>query len=102
MKAKQQWELYTNEELQGGAQKWGLTVEQERQRLRIVQSDFRSWPKELLDFLKAQHSTNLEFVGFTVIQHSVVAWLKAGNTFVVVETAETIVIDEPELAAVAA
>jgi hypothetical protein len=78
-KVKAQWELYSDEELVAGAERWGLTVQQERQRIRILQSDFRAWPKALLAYLKAKHSTNLEFVGFTVIQHSVVAWLKEGN-----------------------
>lgn len=79
-KAKPNWELYTDEELQGGSQRWGLTIEQERQRLRILQSDFRDWPSALLVFLKKRHSGGLEFIGFTLIQHSVVAWLKEGNT----------------------
>jgi hypothetical protein len=79
-KAKPNWELYTDEELVGGSVRWGLTIEQERQRLRILQSDFRDWPSALLTRLKKQHSMNLEFITFTLIQHSVVAWLKEGNT----------------------
>ena len=79
-KAKPQWELYTDDELVGGAARWSLSVEQERQRLRILQSDFRDWPSELLVFLRKRHSGGLEFIGFTLIQHSVVAWLKEGNT----------------------
>jgi hypothetical protein len=78
-KAKPQWELYTDEELQTGAERWGLTVLQERQRIRLLQSDYRQWPSELLAHLKKQHSTNLEFITFTLIQHTVVAWLKDGN-----------------------
>lgn len=76
-KAKPQWELYTDEELKAGAERWGLTVQQERQR--ILQSDYRQWPTELLARLKKQHSKNLEFITFTLIQHSVVEWLKEGN-----------------------
>ena len=79
-KAKPQWELYTDEELQAGAERWGLTVQQERQRIRLLQSDYREWPSELLRRLKAQHSTNLEFITFTLIQHSVVVWLKEGHS----------------------
>ena len=79
-KALAQWALYTDSDLQGGAQHYGLTVEQERQRLRILQSDFRDWPSELLVFLRKRHSGGLEFIGFTLIQHSVVAWLKEGNS----------------------
>ena len=78
-KAKPQWELYTEEELQAGAERWGLTVQQERQRLRILQSDYRQWPSELLTRLRQQHSTNLEFITFTLVQYSVAAWLKEGN-----------------------
>ena len=80
LKAKAQWELYTEEELQPGAERWGLTIQQERQRIRLLQSDYRQWPSELMRYLKAQHSTNLEFITFTLIQHSVVAWLKEGNS----------------------
>jgi len=80
MKPKSQWELYTDEELLAGALQHGLSVIQERQRLRIVQSDFRSWPSDLLTYLKERHSGGLEFIGFTLIQRSVVLWLKAGNS----------------------
>jgi hypothetical protein len=90
-KAKAQWELYTDEELAGGAQRWGLTLQQERQRLCLLQSDFRQWPTSLLAFLKSKHSSGLEFVGFTVISHSVVAWLKEGNT------AELLPVEEAEI-----
>ena len=79
-KAKAQWALYADSDLQGGAQQYGLTLEQERQRLRIVQSDFRQWPTELLAYLKEKHSGGLEFIGFTLIQRSVVLWLKSGNS----------------------
>ena len=79
-KAKAQWALYSDADLQGGAQHYGLTVEQERQRLRIVQSDFRQWPTELLSFLKDRHDGGLELIGFTLIQRSVIVWLKAGNS----------------------
>lgn len=79
-KAKPQWELYTDEELVGGAQRWSLTVVQERQRLRIIQSDFREWPIELRAFLETRHSSGVELVAFTQIQHSVVTWLKEGNS----------------------
>jgi hypothetical protein len=78
-KAKPQWELYTDEELEAGAERWGLTVQQERQRIRILQSDYREWPSELLACLKEQHSKSLEFITFTIIQNSVVEWLKEGN-----------------------
>lgn len=77
---KSQWELYTDEELSAGAVQHGLTVLQERQRLRIVQSDFRGWPSDLLAYLKAKHSGGLEFIGFTMIQRSVIMWLKEGNS----------------------
>lgn len=78
-KAKSQWQLYTNQELSAGAKHWGLTIEQERQRLRLVQSDFRLWPSDLLTMLRQKHSGGLELVGFTMIQYSVVNWLKQGN-----------------------
>jgi hypothetical protein len=80
MKPKSQWELYTDEELLAGALQHGLSVIQERQRLRIVQSDFRSWPSDLLAYLKERHSGGLEFIGFALIQRSVILWLKAGNS----------------------
>jgi len=80
MKPKSQWELYTDEELLAGALQHGLSVIQERQRLRIIQSDFRSWPSDLLTYLKERHSGGLEFIGFTLIQRSVILWLKAGNS----------------------
>jgi hypothetical protein len=79
-RVKEQWELYTDEELAGGAERWGLTLQQERQRLRFLQSDYRQWPKSLLAYVKSKHSSGLELIGFTVIQHSIVAWLKEGNS----------------------
>ena len=86
-KAKPQWELYTDEELQGGAERFGLTVAQERQRLRILQSDMlREWPFDLLNFLKARHSNGREFIAFTLITNSVVLWLKQGNSVTVDST----------------
>jgi hypothetical protein len=75
----EQWELYTDEELVAGAERWGLTVSQERQRIRILQTDFRQWPLALQKYLREKHSNGLEFIGFTLIQHSVVTWLKQGN-----------------------
>ena len=79
-KIKEQWELYTDEELAGGAKHWKLTVEQERQRLCLLQSDFRQWPQGLLEYVKERHSSGLELIGQTVITHSIVAWLKEGNS----------------------
>jgi hypothetical protein len=50
MKPKSQWELYTDEELLAGALQHGLSVIQERQRLRIVQSDFQEGNSVPVDF----------------------------------------------------
>jgi hypothetical protein len=95
-KAKSQWELYSDEELLAGAERWGLTLEQERQRIRILQSDFRAWPSGLMLYLKREHSNGLEFIGFTLIQLSVVNWLKKGNS---VSVDATIKLNEVAVAA---
>jgi hypothetical protein len=81
MVIKSQWELYTDAELQAGADRWGLTVQQERQRIRLIQSNYRLWPSELLAYVQQKHKgSNLEFIGSTQMQNNVVLWLKQGNS----------------------
>jgi hypothetical protein len=81
-RVKANWEFYTDEELKGGAERFGLTVQQERQRMRLVQSDCTQWPLALRRFIteKQKSYNGLEFVGFTVFNKLVIDWLKEGNT----------------------
>ena len=74
MVTKSQWELYTDAELQAGAKRWDLTIQQERQRIRILQTDSQEWPSDLLTYLtqKRYNENNYEY--------GVISWLKQGNS----------------------
>ena len=88
-KASPNWAIYSNEELLEGAKRHGLTVDQERQRMRIVQSGVGEWPTSLRKFIAEQerkHCVGLEFVGFTVYQRIIIEWLKQGNSVSVSES----------------
>ena len=74
-----QWQLYTDKELLPGAIRWGLSVIQERERIRILQSNFAGWPAELKKFLRMIPNSDYPGVptsGIDVVQWGVIKWLK--------------------------
>jgi hypothetical protein len=69
-KLKPQFTLYSPEQLAPGAKRFGITVEQERKRLQILQSDPNRWPSKLKIYLKETRA-----FGFDSLQQSIVAWI---------------------------
>ena len=67
-----QCDRYSDKELAFGAHQNGLTIPEERQRIRLMQSDFGVWPNDLQKFLRIKPDAFC----FDLMQKGVVSWLK--------------------------
>lgn len=72
---KPQVSLYTDEQLLPGARRFGITVDQERKRLQILQTEEAYWPQTLRRFLRAEQVG----YGFDALQKGIVRWIVEQN-----------------------
>jgi len=77
---KRQVTTYSDQELSPGAKRWGLTVDQERQRLGFLQSEQGEWPVGLRRTLlsaKAGNYPGVPTFSSDILNWSIVTWLKS-------------------------
>ena len=72
--------MYSDEELAPGAQRWGLTVAQERERLGFLQSEQSQWPiglKQVMVRAKSGDYPGQPTFSSDIMNWSIVKWLKS-------------------------
>ena len=76
---KETLELYSETELKQGAERYGLTLEQEYQRLRLMRTDDTAqWPVGLKQFIKDRR---FKIISFDNLQSLIIQWLKTTPSF---------------------
>ncbi len=67
-------ELYEESVLSMGAKKYGLTNQQERDRIKLLNTDIKKWPKELQRYYM---NNRYKCFGVDSMNKLVVDWLKS-------------------------